>query len=79
MATYNDGDNPAFPVAGFTDPNGNVHYPDGGLTKREVYAMAALIGIIASDTEEWNVLKSPTDAADSAFILADAMLKASTK
>ena len=43
-----------------------------GLTKREHYAMAAMQGILASDTEQ---VLQPETVVNDALLIADAMLK----
>jgi len=35
----------AFAQAGFADPNGNISYPEPGLTKRELFAAMAMQGL----------------------------------
>lgn len=64
----------AFPGSSVTHPiSGRVTMGAPGLTKREVYAMAALVGILSE--ERW----SPETASKKAFQYADAMLAESRK
>lgn len=40
----------AFPIAGTEDRNGNVTYPEFGLTKREYFAAKAMQGHLANSS-----------------------------
>ena len=73
MSDFDGG--PAFPILNAAKV-GEVCHTDTestGLTKREVYAMAALVGILSE--ERW----SPETAAKKVFLYADAMLAENRK
>ncbi len=68
MSTANNG-GPAFPV----------HWPtatSSGITLRDYFAAKAMQGMFASDTDDWNEQGDWTSRAESAYEMADAMLKA---
>ena len=45
--TWDNGDEFAFPLPPFTEPNGEFRWPEMGLTKRELFAAMALQGMLA--------------------------------
>ena len=45
--TWDNGDEFAFPVPPFTEPNGEFRWPEMGLTKRELFAGMALHAILS--------------------------------
>jgi len=69
----NQYDNPAYPIQGFCDPNGNVTYPEFGLTKRELAVFMAMHGLL-SIPQSWTT--SSAILADVAVSIADATLAA---
>jgi len=74
MSNTNTG-GPAFPVPGLSNlPNGDFIHPECGMTLRDYFAANALQGMIAAD---YNLAPEyvPSIAA-SAYLLADAMMKA---
>jgi hypothetical protein len=72
MTTINDG-GPAFPVPDSHHANGQVQYGANGMTLRDWFAGQALAGMCAVPVPRST--KAET-FADSAYVLADEMLKA---
>lgn len=71
MNTTNHG-GPAFPV----HPDIGTQEPHAGMTLRDYFAAKAMQGMFASDTDDWNEQGDWTSRAESAYEMADAMLKA---
>ena len=65
---------PAFPMAGSTDGNGNHTYPEFGLTVREHFAALAMQGILAAQIHGMNNMPSEGPFAAIAVNAADALI-----
>lgn len=65
-------DIPAFPTVYLNNYSGNVESANG-LTKREVFAMAAMQGILSN--ADWTHNGEPKHVASSAIAFADELLK----
>ena len=73
MTKPNDG-GPAFPIAEFYMPNGNLaQVGDPGMSRRDWLAGRALVGVIIERTAN-DVGWTPTAIAQSAYDIADAMI-----
>ena len=76
MSNTNTG-GPAFPFPAYTYPNGEINHGEGGMTLRDYFAAKAMQGLITSAslsrTESWY---DEERVAESAYKMADAMLKA---
>jgi len=59
----------AFPIGGITTPNGEVVWPEYGMTLRDYFAGQVIAGDVGG---------SPSQQAKWAYEVADAMLKART-
>ena len=66
---------PAYPSDGFVGPNGDVLYPEPGLTKRELAVLMAMQGLCANSMAEAGRWKNE-DIATYAVSIADATLAA---
>ena len=76
----------AFPDCVAPDGAGGLEYGHPGMTLRDYFAASALQGLLASETDEFRFtdpkltdLGRTSEAAESAYDLADAMLMARNK
>ncbi|CAB3858590.1 hypothetical protein LMG26854_03348 [Achromobacter aegrifaciens] len=78
MSTINDG-GPAFPESGLSGlPNGEFLHGRAGMTLRDYFAAKALEGTLSSGRINIDLAakRYAKDISESAYALADAMLKA---
>lgn len=71
----------AFPMPGSTDGNGNVTYPEFGMSLRDYFAGQALIGLIGkleSDAYD-SVAEASASCGPASYEFADALLEARNK
>jgi len=74
MSTPNNEPERAFPSLE-TNSRGEPYYDHLGMTLRDWFAGQALMGSMASDTEQWQVA-NVEDRATMVYLIADAMLAA---
>jgi len=70
--TWDNGDEFAFPVPPFTEPNGEFRWPEMGLTKRELFAAMMMHAMVSRESAG---LFTPETTASTAVICADALLR----
>ena len=66
----------AFPFPHYTRPDGDIHWGEQGLTKREYFAAMAMQGMQFSDPQ---LLRTEENIAEMAVRQADALLAALAK
>lgn len=66
----------AFPMTGYTDPNGNITYPEFGMSLRDWFAGQALAAFGAWSPAPYTFTQEAADRvrAKRAYEIADAML-----
>ena len=75
MSNTNTG-GPAFPFPAYTYPNGEINHGEGGASLRDYFAAKAMQGILAGNFPVTKTINADQLVAKSAYIMADAMLKA---